>query len=432
MWGFCLQPFFLFSGDLYDAFVNVALDYGLKIANMAGFSGDSATPNFAPYNSFYAYMLQIQPGLLKGRCFAHILHHSFEAGLKKLSFDVHELVLKSHSHFAKSAKRRQVFINTDGFESDQYYEMKRHVKTRFLSLADAFARLNLNWDRLIKYLETSTDLKKGDKLKDLLFQNGDINMKAKVYSEFIEFIGNCLNQVSKSLQSKDHVLMDLQFDLNLLIRKLNSYKDLEQFGSKTKIVLNSLNECDQELMKTEFKATFTAIVSYIQAKLSEEDLSEQLKFMSYFCLKNLQCPIYENISLACEKYDLIKLLNINEDQLIDEFIEMDDLWTILIAHKEFTENKSSIVRWSFLSSKINIPNIMKLISYFGSVPSSSCYTEGIFSLIKSKWSDERCKASIDLIDSEVKLTANICVKPKDYSQTLTEETLKDVMSADKY
>lgn len=60
------------------------------------------------------------------------------------------------------------------------------------------------------------------------------------------------------------------------------------------------------------------------------------------------------------------------------------------------------------------------------------HTEGILSLVKLKWSDDRCKASIDLIESEVKLTAHVSVKPKDYASTLSEEALKAVMAAEKY
>lgn len=83
--------------------------------------------------------------------------------------------------------------------------------------------------------------------------------------------------------------------------------------------------------------------------------------------------------------------------LIKEFIFKTDIW-----HGYKTSQK-----WSFIFQNITgLENVFILISFALSIPATSAFPERIFSLMNIKWRDERNKALLDLIRSELIVSAN--------------------------
>lgn len=54
----------------------------------------------------------------------------------------------------------------------------------------------------------------------------------------------------------------------------------------------------------------------------------------------------------------------------------------------------------------DLPNMLSVMSYVLSVPSSTGYVERIFSIMQNKWSETRNRCSVELIKSELMVTLN--------------------------
>ena len=65
--------------------------------------------------------------------------------------DIENIVLKIYSHFSMSAKRRETLKEFYIFVETEFYEILRHVPTRWLSLPPCIERILLSWKALSSY-----------------------------------------------------------------------------------------------------------------------------------------------------------------------------------------------------------------------------------------------------------------------------------------
>lgn len=74
---------------------------------LSGFSADNALVNYGIRNSVYQKLLEKYPEttIIKSNCNCHVIHNAARTAMKKLIYDVKNLVLKMYEEFSNSAKR---------------------------------------------------------------------------------------------------------------------------------------------------------------------------------------------------------------------------------------------------------------------------------------------------------------------------------------
>lgn len=89
------------------------------------------------------------------------------------------------------------------------------------------------------------------------------------------------------------------------------------------------------------------------------------------------------------------------DKLFDECVTANSILDHLTEAKAYWESKGTAERWTAVlkGREGDLPNILSVVSFVLSIPSSTSYVERVFSLMKNKWSDVRNRCSVELIKS---------------------------------
>ena len=95
------------------------------------------------------------------------------------------------------------------------------------------------------------------------------------------------------------------------------------------------------------------------------------------------------------------------DDLYDECGTVNSILHHLTPKEDWAQ-KGTAERWLAVlrGREADLPNILAVVSFVFSIPSSTGYVERVFSLMKNKWSDVRSRCSVDLIKSELMVTLN--------------------------
>jgi hypothetical protein len=109
----------------------------LSLENISSYSADNASVNFGKHNSVFQKPQQLNPSIQRANCPAHILHNCAKQAANKLDVDMESLVVKIFNHFSSSAKRITELKNVFQFIVEDYDNMLRHVRTRWLTLYPA-------------------------------------------------------------------------------------------------------------------------------------------------------------------------------------------------------------------------------------------------------------------------------------------------------
>ena len=100
------------------------------------------------------------------------------------------------------------------------------------------------------------------------------------------------------------------------------------------------------------------------------------------------------------------------DELYDECVTANSILDHLILdHRQKGldwESKGTAEKWMEVlrGRAAELPNLLAVLSFVLSIPSSTGYVERVFSLMKNKWSDVRNRSSVALIKSELIVTLN--------------------------
>uniref|UniRef100_H3A7Z9 DUF4371 domain-containing protein n=1 Tax=Latimeria chalumnae TaxID=7897 RepID=H3A7Z9_LATCH len=120
---------------------------GLIDNKIVAYGADNMSINYGKHKSVFVHLKQMLnlPNLVLWHCSAHIVHNTEKHGLKMLSYDVENLVIKVYSEFLSSAKKiselKEMFFN---FMETEYSEILHHIPTCFLTLFAAMNRLLKN------------------------------------------------------------------------------------------------------------------------------------------------------------------------------------------------------------------------------------------------------------------------------------------------
>jgi len=106
-----------------------------------------------------------------------------------------------------------------------------------------------------------------------------------------------------------------------------------------------------------------------------------------------------------EQLHLVSRQNISMDMLYDECVTANNFIKHLTEHDDWV-SKGTAEKWMEILQAADLSNILSVVSFVLSIPSSTGYVERVFSAMKNKWSDVRNKCSVGLIKSELIITLN--------------------------
>lgn len=144
---------------------------------------------------------------------------------------------------------------------------------------------------------------------------------------------------------------------------------------------------------------------------------------------------FNDCETILEVLNLKEKLSIEMDDLYSEITLLNEIFAKVKDCSEFTD-KTTGQKWQHIlkNTENNLPNLFKVISFLLSIPATSAFTERIFSVMNSKWREERNRCSISLIKNELLIYINLkieCDKAYD-TFILDKKLLKNARSANKY
>lgn len=95
---------------------------------------------------------------------------------------------------------------------------------------------------------------------------------------------------------------------------------------------------------------------------------------------------FGDMEKVAEKLNLIRKLQINMDALYYECVTANSMLVKLREHDQWLHSDTA-KKWMTVLQAADIPNILALVSFVLSIPSSTGYVERIFSIMKNKWSE---------------------------------------------
>ena len=148
--------------------------------------------------------------------------------------------------------------------------------------------------------------------------------------------------------------------------------------------------------KQDFTAFLDTAIKYVKKwfKFSEDNWLFYLQPLSLTSGK----ITYDDMEHITEQLNLIGKFNISMDELYDECVIGNSILEHLSKENEWI-SKGTGEKWMTILKEGDLPNILAVVSFVLSIPSSTGYVEIIFSHMKNKWSDVRNRCSVDLIKS---------------------------------
>lgn len=105
---------------------------------------------------------------------------------------------------------------------------------------------------------------------------------------------------------------------------------------------------------------------------------------------------------------VVQSIQLQDSVSIDELYEE---YSAINKHlpQSTDDDVSCDARWASVFQKAgtdNVPNLLKVVSFIMSIPSSNAPVERVFSLMESFWTDTRNRCSIELIKAELQVKMN--------------------------
>ena len=374
--------------------------YNLNINNVVSLSADNTNANFGKHNSLFTHLKTANKNIVKANCHAHILYNALKKSLDNLNIDVENIILKIYSHFSNAAKRREKLVEFCNFAEIEFKEILRHVTTRWLSLLPAIDRILITWSGLTSYF-LSEDLSKQMK-NILLIKDNEIPPEIELYLTFLSHILKLYSETTKKLESNICTAMDLYHILVEFKDKLSDKIVKNFFGYQVReLLLKITNTNERNSIENDFKDFINITIKYIEQIF---DFSEN-NWLYKISKVSLQSAVFnfDDMLLVIEELNLKNILSLNIDKLFEEMCIVEkNLGELGI--EELSETNDKFIK--LFKHFPNMPNVLQIISYLMSIPSSSAFTERIFSAMNAKWSEERNRCSTKLIKSELIISFN--------------------------
>lgn len=384
---------------MFQAIMSSIQNLGLSINQVSAFSTDNTNANFGKNHSVFTNLKTVNKNIFKANCHAHILHNCLKQAVEKLDIDIEGVILKFYSHFSVSAKRRDELKEFHNFVDIEFSELLRHVVTRWLSLLPCINRILKSWPALKSYFESLGENTPKALQKILIMdENFQISNRLEIYLFFCSHVLPIFEETIKKLEANELTCLDIFKHLKDFKFKIDTRKSERFFGfevrnmikdEKIKIDNNFLLFYENILNYTEKHFDFAD--DNILAKLGNLSLEPVIeKFPSFNIFVNLVEELHLQSTVNQNKL-------FDEIMLIKQTIFKTDIW-----HGYKTSQK-----WSFIFQNITgLENVFVLISFALSIPATSAFPERIFSLMNIKWRDERNRALLDLIKSELIVFVN--------------------------
>ncbi|KAJ8349752.1 hypothetical protein SKAU_G00248820 [Synaphobranchus kaupii] len=365
---------------------------GLTLDQVSAFSADNANVNYGIHNSVFTKLKKSNNEILRGNCHAHIVHNTVKHALDKLSVDVENIVLKIYSFFSTSAKRRECLKEFCVFCDVEFHEILRHVTTRWLSLNPAITRLLENWTPLKSYFisigeECPRHLQVLLRLKEDAAGAEEEADLVEVYLLFCSNVLSLFEEVVKKLERDATTSVELYAIMDSFLNRLVKRRDDGFYGFLTGQKLRRLSPSDADLARQDFTAFLNTAISYVRKWFDFSD-KNWLFHLQPLSLTSGQIS-YGDMENIIEQLHLVGRLNISMDELYDECITANSLLERLTGHQDW-ESKGTAERWVAVlrDQAADLPNILAVVSFVLSIPSSTGYVERVFSLMKNKWTDK--------------------------------------------
>lgn len=230
----------------------------------------------------------------------------------------------------------------------------------------------------------------------------------EIYLHFTSHMLSIFNKYVRVLEGNAVTIVDI-FNImqNLKEEIIQREKDLF-FGYETNKRLKKLEQEFPDkfpLTKRNLLLFLTKSQDYLN-KWFDYSETNWLNFLKDFRLcSKLE---FSKVEKLLEILDIAEKLKINFNNLYSELNQINKVLDIVLADQKFSA-KSSVEKWQevFLINDSEMPNILKIVSFLFSIPATSAFTERIFSVMKTKWRDERNRATLNLIKCELMVFFNL-------------------------
>jgi len=345
--------------------------------------------------------------------------------MKKLPFDIENLILKINAHFSCSVKRLN-YLKQYYETSDDYSKLLKHVPIRWLSLFQAIDRLVENIEPIFRYFREE---EKDDDLDIIICEFIEINTKSEnlvtlpeLYLYFTHqymriFNGTILLLEKNSLNSTH--LYSIYFKLRSIL--LNRKNEL-QFGRNVETKLVNFSQKEKKDFFEVAVNTYERAIKYIDNYFDSNKQNFYLKLQNHDLERNLN---HKDLIEICKSINLV----IDYDKLYDECVQINYVMNNFNSHNK---GISHDLKWGKLLQLYNCPNLEQIIEIVLVIPIGNDYVERIFSVMKKVWKDDRNHLNVNVVKAELCVKLNFNMLCRDfYLYVKNNEELLSLVKSDK-
>nr|XP_032636485.1 uncharacterized protein LOC116824950 isoform X1 [Chelonoidis abingdonii] len=374
------------------------------------------------------------PNLVPGHCSTHIVHNMVKHGLKMLSYDVENLVIKVFSEFSSCANNISELKEFLDFMETEYSEILCHVPTRFLTLFTAVDRLLKNWPALKSYF-----VSKGEETvscaiwvflseQEDTVSDDDITLP-ELYIYFVHNMMSQFNNTIKVLESDYIQVTELYTIFNKLRREIQIRQEQGFYGYKVTQFLKKLPPNKQNKFVGDAQQVYMRMLQYLEKWF---DFSEN-SFYVLCAPLNLDRPL--ELDKLCA---LTTNLGIQVDggELFTEMCTLNDVLPTLKSLTNYAEltlcqeqhHRISVSEvWVEFFKHWEAPNLLKIVQHVLAVPPSNAFVECIFSVMKNLCTDDRNELQVDLVKAELFVHFNCKMTCAEFAGFLKTEAAKELV-----
>nr|XP_005313440.1 uncharacterized protein LOC101943458 isoform X1 [Chrysemys picta bellii]XP_005313442.1 uncharacterized protein LOC101943458 isoform X1 [Chrysemys picta bellii] len=442
----CIVDFFEDADETSEAIANnlrrCLQNAGLIHNKIVAYGADNASVNFGKHKSVLVHLKQMLdlPNLVPGHCSTHIVHNTAKHGLKMLSYDVENLVIKVFSEFSSSAKNISELKEFFDFLETEYSEILRHVPTRFVTLFTAVDRLLKHWPALKSYFVNKGEEKVSCAIWAFLSEqedavsDDDIITLPELYIYFVHNILSQFNNTIKVLESDFIQVTELYGIFNRLRREIQNRQEQGFYGYKVTQFLKKLPPNEQNKFVGDAQRAYTRMLQYLEKWF---DFSEN-SFYVLCAPLNLDGPLeLDKLCALTTNWDI----QVDGDELFTEMCSLNDALPTL---KSLTNDAESTLSpqqqerhhrinvsevWVEFFKRWEAPNLLKIVQHVLAVPPTNAFVEHIFSVMKNLRTNERNQLQVDMLKAQLFVHFNYKMTCAEFAGFLKTKAAKELVVA---
>jgi len=394
---------------LFTTFRDEMCKKKIPFENILALSCDNASVMTGKYESFKTKLQKYCKNLITMPCPCHASALVANAACKAIPEACEELLRKVASFITSSPKRACIFKQFQNSFNCNERKILKLSETRWLSRHLCVARLNENWNVLLKFLQEEQLSEKSKSGAALLatMQNPEV----RAYSLFLEYILDAFNKFNASFQAQETKVYLLQSAAENLLKTIlrnvvknpllnfvadstinlsdtcnRLYIDKVLVGPACQDFLDQLNQEQDKTVKSIYANCFSfydIAAKEIRQKLfvKEEVLNKLRIFDPKVALQeDTTNEIVEDVILVAKRFggfddEMLRkewqFLNISvtlEQREKLKHLDFDNAWKTIVATKDTDGN-------------LQYPMICKLINTIRSLPNSNADAERVFFML---------------------------------------------------